>query len=119
MARARVRGTAVYMFKDPGAAPPAMISNLRHNHVLHERTVVLSINTSGAPRAPPAERQSVTEVAEGVYQLVLTFGFLDTPDVIGELQRARLGGRPLDLDQVTFFLGLESVASIPAGEMAR
>ncbi len=116
---ARVRGTAVYMFKDPGTAPPAMVSNLRHNHVLHERTVVLSIHTSDAPRVPPGDRQSVTEGADGVYQLVLTFGFLDPPDVVGELRRVRLGGRRLDLDEVTFFLGRESIASIPEGEMPR
>ena len=60
MARRGCRGTAVYMFKDPGAAPPAMVSNLRHNHVLHERTVVLSILTSDAPRVQPGDRQSMT-----------------------------------------------------------
>ena len=96
-----------------------MVSNLRHNHVLHDRTVVLSIHTADAPRVPPGDRQSVTERADGVYQLVVTFGFLDTPDVVGELRRARFGGRPLDLDEVTFFLGRESVASIPEGEMPR
>ena len=116
---ARVHGTAVYMFKDPGAAPPAMVSNLRHNHVLHERTVVLSILTADTPRVPPGDRQSVTGAADGVFQVILTFGFLDTPDVVGELRQTRFGGRPLDLDEATFFLGRESVASIPEGEMAR
>ena len=47
---ARVPGTAIYMFKEPGSAPPAMVSNLTHNHVLHETTIVLSIATSEAPR---------------------------------------------------------------------
>ena len=115
----RVRGTAVYMFKDPGAAPPAMVSNLRHNHVLHERTVVLVHPHGGRARVPPGDRQSVTEGADGVYQLVVTFGFLDPPDVVDELRRVRLGGRRVDLDEVTFFLGRESVASIPEGEMPR
>jgi KUP system potassium uptake protein len=115
----RVPGTAIYMFKDPGFAPPAMISNLRHNHVLHDSTVVLSIIASESPRIDPADRAAVSPVADGVYQMVLTFGYMDTPDALAELRRVRVADRPLDINGATFFLGRETVASIPEGEMPR
>ena len=56
----RVPGTAVYMFKEPGCAPPALISNLRHNRVLHETTVVLSVVASEAPRVGADDRRRST-----------------------------------------------------------
>ena len=114
-----VGGSAVYLFKDSGYAPPALISNLTHNHVLHDTTVVLSVHTSDAPDVDPERRIEVSDVSSGVFQVVLTFGYLDRPDVVAALREVRLDGRPLDVDNATFFLGRESVASIPEGEMPR
>jgi KUP system potassium uptake protein len=115
----RVPGTAIYMFKDPGCAPPAMISNLRHNHVLHETTVVLSVIAAESPRVDSSARVSVDPVATGVHQVVLTFGYMEPHDVLDELRRLRIDGRRLDIDEATFFIGRETVASIPEGEMPR
>ncbi|MBA3289799.1 MAG: potassium transporter Kup [Acidimicrobiia bacterium] len=114
---ARVPGTAIYMFKDPGFAPPAMISNLRHNHVLHRLTVVLSVVTDGSPRVQPEQRVTATAVSDGVFQVVLTFGFMEEPDVLGELRDVKLGGVPVDPDTATFFIGRETVTSTPAHTM--
>lgn len=94
-----------------------MISNLRHNHVLHETTVVLSIIASETPRVDPADRVSVSTLAAGVYEVVLTFGYMETPDVLTELRRVCLDDRSLQVDEATFFIGRETVASIPEGEM--
>jgi len=113
----RVPGTAVYMFKDPGLAPPAMISNLAHNHVLHETTVVLSVATAETPRVAKEDRAVVHQVADGVFQIVLTFGFVDEPDVLDELRGLDLRGTTLDPDEATFFIGRETVTSTPGGEM--
>ena len=115
----RVPGTAVFMFKDPGWAPPALQSNLRHNHVLHEHTVIVSVATTETPYVPSEQRLTITPVAAGVDQIEITFGYLDEPDVVAELRRAPLAGGSLDIDQATFFIGSESVASIPEGEMSR
>jgi KUP system potassium uptake protein len=117
---ARVPGTAIYMFKQPGAAPPAMISNLTHNRVLHATTIVLSIATTDAPRVAESDRAVVTRVTDGVYQVVLSFGFADEPDVLQELRRVQLEpDRPIDVDEATFFLGRETVTSTPAKSMSR
>jgi KUP system potassium uptake protein len=115
----RVPGTAVYLFKDPDLAPPALISNLRHNHVLHETTIVLAVVTADVPHIDSEARVAVHAIGSSVHQVVLTFGYMDTHDVICELRRVRLDGVPLDVDAATFFLGRETVASIPEGEMPR
>lgn len=116
----KVPGTAIYMFKQPGAAPPAMVSNLTHNRVLHHTTIVLSISTTEAPRVAEKDRARVSEVVEGVYQIVLTFGFIDEPDVLEELRHVELEpGRMIDVDHATFFLGREMVTSTPAKSMSR
>ncbi len=114
-----VPGTAIYMFKDPGFAPPAMISNLRHNHVLHETTVMLSMIASQSPSVEPPDRTSLTTISPGIHQVVVTFGYMDEHDVLAELRQLRPDGHPLDLDDATFFIGRETVSSIPEGEMPR
>jgi KUP system potassium uptake protein len=116
---ARVPGTAVYMVKEPGRAPPALLSNVRHNHVLHETTVVLSVLASRSPCVERPDRAEVTTLGHGVHQIVLTFGYMDRPDVPEELRHVHLDGQPVDVDGATFFLGRESVESIPEGELPR
>ncbi len=113
----RVPGTAIYMFKDPGNAPPALVANLQHNRVLHETTVILSVASSEQPRMEPAQQHEVTLIGDGVYQVVLTYGYMDEPDVIRTLRDVELGGKPLSPDTATFFIGRETVTSTPAGEM--
>ena len=107
------------MFKDPGAAPPALMSNLRHNRVLHETTIVLSVIASALPRVERPEHVGLSALGNGVYQVVLTFGYMDEHDVHEELHHVRLDGAPVDADEATYFLGREAVASIPEGEMPR
>jgi KUP system potassium uptake protein len=116
---ARVPGTAVFMFKDPGCAPPAMISNIEHNHVLHDATIVVSVIASESPRVAPADRLCVSTLAEGVSQVVVTFGYMDGHDIVNELRGVHLDGNPIAIDDATFFIGRETVISIPHGEMPR
>ena len=115
----RIPGTAIYMFKDPGFAPLALVSNLKHNRVLHETTIVLSVRPSNAPHVEAADRAEVTRSETGVYQVILTYGFVDEPDVIEGLRGLELDGRPLDPDEATFFLGRETVTSAPTRTMPR
>jgi KUP system potassium uptake protein len=108
---ARVPGTAVFLFKGSGNAPPALISNLRHNKVLHQRTLVLSVETAEVPRVDPAERVSATDLGDGIHQVVLRFGFTEEPNVPEALEASGLPGIPLGREDVTYFVGRESVAS--------
>jgi KUP system potassium uptake protein len=77
----RVPGTAVFMFKDAGKAPPALVNNLRHNRVLHRQTLLVSVETDEVPRVDPSERHEITRIEPGIFQIILTFGFMEEPDV--------------------------------------
>jgi KUP system potassium uptake protein len=107
----RVTGTAVFMFKDLGKAPPALVNNLRHNKVLHTTTLIVSVATSPAPRVAPADRAHVTKIAPGVFQVQLEFGFMDEPDVPAVLSRIEMRGLSYDPDDVTYFIGRESIVA--------
>jgi len=114
----RVPGTAVYMFSRTGATPPSLLANMRHNEVLHETIVVLSIVTEDVPRIPPARRTEVWPLGLGFYQVVLRYGFLEEPDVpraLAELVHPELGIDPRD---TTYVLGRETVLATERPGMA-
>jgi KUP system potassium uptake protein len=105
----RVDGTAVFMFKDLGKAPPALVNNLRHNKVLHRTTLIVSVETADAPRVPDAERATVTKVEPGVFQVLLEFGFMEEPDVPAALSHIEHRGLEFDPEHTTYFIGRESI----------
>jgi KUP system potassium uptake protein len=105
----RVVGTAVFMFKDLGKAPPAMVNNLRHNKVLHKTTLIVAVETATEPRVPVEERAHVTRVGPGVFQVQIEFGFMEDPDVPAVLSALKHHGLEYDPEDVTYFLGHESI----------
>ncbi|MGH8902489.1 MAG: potassium transporter Kup [Egibacteraceae bacterium] len=106
-APARVPGTAVYLFSVPGAAPPALLTNLRHHHVLHERIVVASVATERVPRVPTAKRADVLECGHGVCSVVLRYGFMQDPNVPEGLSAHLDPALGVDTEQATYFLSAE------------
>ncbi len=108
---ARVPGIAVYLFKDAGAAPPALVSNLRHNKVLHELTMLVSVEVDKAPRVPVRKRARYTRVGPGIVQVRLRFGFMDRPDVPAALSGMTIQGFRFDEDDATYFIGRETVTT--------
>lgn len=107
----RVSGTAVFLFKDLGKAPPALVNNLKHNKVLHKCTLIVAIDTAEEPRVAPENRAHITKVAPGVFQVQITFGFMDEPDVPAVLSTLSHFGLEYDSDDVTYFLGHESIVA--------
>jgi KUP system potassium uptake protein len=105
----RVTGTAVFMFKDLGKAPPALVNNLRHNKVLHKTTLIVAVETSAAPRVEMSQRATVVKVGPGVCQVQLEFGFMDEPDVPATLASISFQGLDFDPDDATYFIGHESI----------
>jgi KUP system potassium uptake protein len=105
----RVNGTAIFMFKDLGQAPPALVNNLRHNKVLHKNTLIVSVDTSDLPRVEINDRATITKVGPGVWQVQLEFGFMDEPDVPATLAAISHPGLELDIDDTTYFIGHESI----------
>jgi len=107
----RVPGTAVFMFKDLGKAPPALVNNLTHNKVLHRTTLIVSVETADEPRVPMRERATVRKLEPGVFEVQLEFGFMDEPDVPTALAAIDERGLVYDPDDVTYFIGRESIVA--------
>jgi KUP system potassium uptake protein len=107
----RVPGTGVFLFKDLGKAPPALVNNLEHNKVLHRTTLIVSIDTTEEPRVAPEDRAQVTKVEPGVFQVLLSYGFMEEPDVPAALSTLDVRGLVFDPDDVTYFIGRESIVS--------
>jgi KUP system potassium uptake protein len=108
---ARVPGTAVYLFKDVGAAAPAFVANVRHNHVLHETVLLVSVDVADQPHVAVDKRARTTLLGGGVTQVRVVVGFMDEPDVPAILRRVKLTDGSFDPDTATYFLGRESVTS--------
>jgi KUP system potassium uptake protein len=77
----RVPGLAIYFTRDAEGVPTALLHSLKHHHVLHERILLLTIRTALLPRVPPEERLRFEPASQGAARAVLTFGYLDEPDV--------------------------------------
>ena len=105
----KVPGTAVFMFKDLGKAPPALVNNLRHNKVIHRNTLLVAVHTLDVPRVDEGVRYEVTRIEPGVHQVVLNFGFMEEPDVPAALAEIRFRGLQFDADDATYFIGRETV----------
>jgi len=104
-----VPGTAVFMFRDAGQAPPALINNLTHNHIRHETTFLVAIDVGDAPFVDDADRVSSEVLRPGLYQVILRFGYLDELDVPARLAEVEVDGAPVDLVDATYFVGRETV----------
>ena len=99
-----VPGTAVFLTSDPDFAPTALLHNLKHNKVLHEHNVVLTIVTADTPRAREDERVTITPVSPHFSRVSLKFGYMETPNVPKALAIARKQGWQFDIMSTSFFL---------------
>jgi KUP system potassium uptake protein len=105
----RVPGTAVFMTAQPRGTPPALAHNLRHNKVMHEYVVILTVTTAPVPHVPPDEQIAVDNLGHGVYTMRLVYGFMQDPIVPDALRAAQSHGLDIDADDVTYFLGRETI----------
>ncbi|SEN73931.1 KUP system potassium uptake protein [Sphingomonas gellani] len=102
----RVPGTAVFLTANPDAAPGALLHNLKHNKVLHERNLIVSIRSADRPFVPTADRAKVSRLNDDFTTVVLRYGFMESPDVPGDLGVGGKGDRKgLDPMRTSFFIG--------------
>ena len=106
---ARVPGTSVFMTAQPAGTPAALVHNLRYNKVLHAHVVTLMVTTEPVPHVPASEQVSVRSLGQGVFHVVVRYGFMEDPNVPEALVRACQHGLQLDEDDVTYFLGRETL----------
>lgn len=105
----RVPGTAVFFTSDVNAAPSSLMHNLKHNRVLHERNIILSIHTEDVPRVPRHERVQIDRESDTFIKVIARYGFMETPSVPKILDHCRRKDVNVDIGQTSFFLSRRSL----------
>jgi KUP system potassium uptake protein len=113
----RVPGTAVFLTGDPDAAPTALMHNLKHNRVLHERNIVLNIRTEDTPRVPRHERIEVEKVSDGFIRVIARYGFMEQPSMPKVLDQLRRKDVNIDIGGTSFFLSRRSLKATDKSTM--
>ncbi|WP_374410959.1 potassium transporter Kup [Novosphingobium colocasiae] len=105
----RVAGTSVFLASTTEGIPPALLHNLKHNHILHERVVILTVTNEGVPHIAPKERSEVADLGSGFYRIVLHFGFMDEVDIPAELAQEIRAGGPFRPMETSYFLARQTL----------
>ena len=114
----RVPGTALYLARDPSIAPHALVQNLKHNKVLHERVVILAMHTITTARIEEDHRVQLEPLAGNVYRVIARHGFAEDPEVLPVLKRLAAMGLVIEPAETTFFLGRETLIATKRPGMA-
>ena len=115
----RVAGLGVFLASRTDVVPGALLHNLKHNKVLHERVVVANVVVEDTPLVPPQERLEVEKLGKGFYGVRIHHGFFETPDVPQALEDARRYGLAVDPATATFFIGRETLVPAEHSELGR
>ena len=115
----RVSGTAVFLTSDPASAPTALMHSLKHYKVLHEKNVILTIETAPTPRIDPSERVRMEEISATFSRVTLRFGFMESPNVPKTLAIARKLGWQFDIMSTSFFLSRRALKPAAHSGMPR
>jgi KUP system potassium uptake protein len=110
----RVAGTAVYLSRESGIVPTAMLHSVKHYHVLHERNIVLVVETLRSPRLTEDARVNVLALSNGFYRATVNFGFFEKQDVPAALFEASFGGERLEAAETSFFMSRADVVGASA-----
>jgi KUP system potassium uptake protein len=112
-----VSGTAVFLTADPATAPTSLLHNLKHNHVLHERNIILTIKTEDTPRVPRHERVQIHKAGDTFILVAAYYGFMETPSVPKILEHCRRKGLNIDISATSFFLSRRSLKPTAKSDM--
>jgi KUP system potassium uptake protein len=115
----RVPGTAVFLTSDPKSAPTALMHSLKHYKVLHEKNVILSVETTHTPRVAPDMRVRIEPVGSTFTRVLLRFGYMETPNIPRQLAVARKLGWQFDIMSTSFFLSRRTLRPAPHSGMPR
>lgn len=115
----RVPGTAIFLSNDAEIAPAALMHNLKHNKVLHERIFIVSVRTEDVPRVSPEARCKLTQLSPDFTSIILHYGFMETPRVPAALFSLRKNGLKFDIMTTSFFLGRRTLKASPISGMPK
>ncbi len=106
---AKVPGTAIFMNSGSSGTPSALLHNIKHNKVLHERVVVLTVKIADVPYVDQEERFAISEVGDGFFRVVLNYGFMEETDVPAALKEIQKCGARFEMMQTSFFLSRQTL----------
>jgi KUP system potassium uptake protein len=111
----RVPGMAVFLTGNPGYVPTSLLHNLKHNKVLHERVLFVTVQNIDEPEVGAERRTEVSELAPGIHRVILRYGFMESPNIPRALEDLNASGIPFDPMQASYFLGREVLvpATVP------
>jgi KUP system potassium uptake protein len=115
----RVPGTAVFMTSQAEFLPGALLHNLKHNKVLHERVLFVTVTNEDVPQVGADRRRAVEELAPNIYRIALRYGFQESPNIPRELEALAELGIPYEPMQTSYFLGRETVVAAAVPKMSR
>ena len=115
----RARRTAVYAVADPTTVPQALLHNLKHNQVLHEHNLIMTVRFAEVPVVDEVDRARVEPIGDGFWRVTLNFGFMETPDVPKALAACEAQGLRVPVFETSYFLSRETVVPTPGAGMAR
>ncbi len=115
----RVPGTAVFMYGNAEGTPPALVHNLSHNKVLHEKVVFLTVVTEDVPHVTAGERVTVKRLGKGFHAVMARYGFMEDPSIDDVLQACRTHQLVIPIEGTTFFLGRETLVASDRPGMAQ
>jgi KUP system potassium uptake protein len=109
----RVKGTAVFMASSPTGTPPILLHHFKHNQVLHEQVVLLTVVNQRVPDVPAERRLTVVPKGSGFYHVTVHYGFMQQPDIPRALAACAAHGLAVDLARTSYYLGRETL--LPTG----
>jgi KUP system potassium uptake protein len=115
---ARVPGTAIFMNSGAHGTPSALLHNIKHNKVLHERVVVLTVQISDVPYVEPDKRFEVSPIGDGFFRVILHYGFMEETDIPTALKEVETCGAPFEMMQTSFFLSRQTLLTADKPGMA-
>ena len=113
----RVAGTAIFLTNHPETAPSSLLHNLKHNKVLHERILIMSVKTGGTPRVPLSKRYEIEKISGDFTRVILHYGYMESPRVPAALASLRKSGLKFDIMTTSFFLGRRTIKTSPTSGM--
>ncbi len=105
----KVKGTAVFLTGDPVVAPAALLHNLKHNKVLHEKNAILTVRSLDVPRIPEEDRVRIAPIVDGFWKIELRYGYMESPNIPRGLAILRKQGFKFDIMSTSFFLSRRSI----------
>ncbi len=114
----KVEGTGIFMTTNPDGVPNALLHNLKHNKVLHDRVVILSVITEDIPYVPDEDYVWIEDMKHGFWKVTGHYGFKEQPDIPNLLADCKLQGMHFDMMETTFFINRETLIATPGGGMA-